>query len=438
MDLTKGSLRKQMIAFAVPLILTSVFKQSFSFVDTLIVARFCNPDSLSAISLASSLYSILASFANGFGIGCAVVIGKTYGTKRENETKSTAYTLLMLGTGLSSILALSCVLLASSFVKWIHTPPEIVDLTCRVLRFYSIDLLFYGISLAASCLLNGMGDSKNPFRISTFSGLLNLILDLIAVTVFRADVIGCVIATLVSQVTSAICMTVCVVQKMLRVSARIVFRRSSIKEVFAIGSTIIAQESMFNLLAILAQAVVAPYGVDYINGYSIGRQIFSIFSTAVNGYSRAYSTALSHNYGAGRFDRIREAGKASRIDGNILCLALAALSLLICRPLNRFILADASKQAVTYSMAYVTLSIPMYFISMHTQRTSAALRVYKMNRKIFISSIITMIVKAACLCAVASVSIYLLPLTDIIGKTAALLYLKSGEKHALTGSEQPF
>jgi len=92
----------------------------------------------------------------------------------------------------------------------------------------------------------------------------------------------------------------------------------------------------------------------------------------VNGYSRAYSTALSHNYGAGRFDRIREAGKASRIDGNILCLALAALSLLICRPLNRFILADASKQAVTYSGLCNSLNTDVFHFHAHPANQRSA------------------------------------------------------------------
>lgn len=428
MDLTKGSLRKQMITFAIPLILTSVFKQSFSFADTLIVARFCNPDSLGAISLASSLYSFLASFVNGFGAGCSIVIGKIYGAKQDKRINDTIYTLVLLGTGLALLLALSCITISKHYIKWLQTPAEIAALTANVLKFYSVDIVFYGISLISSCLLNGLGDSKNPFRISTATSLLNIILDLIAVGIFRTGVIGCVITTLVSQFASAICMLICLIHKMRRISTRASFCSSAIKETVAVGSTSIAQESLFNILAILAQSVVTPYGVDYINGYSIGRQIFSIFSTAANGYNRAYSTALSHNYGAKYFDRIREAKKVSRIDGNILCLALAALSILFCRPLSLLIFADASKQAVMYSMIYTVLSLPMYFLSLHTQRTTAMLRVYKKNRQILASSMITMSAKALCLYPVSLISIYLLPLTDIVSKITAFLYLKSEEK----------
>lgn len=431
MDLTKGSLRKQMITFAIPLILTSVFKQSFSFVDTLIVARFCNPESLSSISLASSLYSLLASFVNGFGVACSVVIGKVYGVKQDKATKDTACTLLLLGTGLSFFLSLSCILIGPYYVKRIQTPSEIISLTCNVLKLYSVDILFYGISLVASCLLNGLGDSKNPFRISTFSSFLNIILDLIAAAVFRAGVIGCIITTLVSQIVSAFCMMICLGRKMTPINTHISFRTSVIKETFAIGSTSIVQESLFNVLAIMAQSVVTPHGVDYINGYSIGRQIFSIFSTAINGYNRAYSTALSHNYGAKLFDRILEAKRTSRIDGNILCLILAVSSVLIGRPLSLLIFSDASQQAVLYAMTYTVLSLPMYFISLHTQRTTSMLRVYKRNKKILISSAISLIVKAACLYHIASISIYFLPLTDIISKSVVFLYLKAEEKQAL-------
>lgn len=429
MDLTKGSLRKQMILFAVPLILTSVFKQSFSFVDTLIVSRFCNPNSLSAISLASSLYSLLASFVNGFGVACSVIIGKVCGAKQDKATKDTVYTLVFLGTGLSLLLALSCILIAPHYVKRIQTPAEIVSLTGNVLQLYSVDLLFYGISLAASCLLNGLGDSRNPFRISTLSSLLNIILDLIAVTVFRTGVIGCVITTLISQIIGAACMMICLARKMRHINTRISFRASVIKETFAIGSTSIVQESRFNVLAILTQSVVTPYGVYYINGYSIGRQIFSIFSTAINGYNRAYSTALSHNYGAKQFDRIREAKQISLLDGNILCLLLAILSIAIGRPVSLLIFTDTSQQAVIYAMTYIVLSLPLYFISLHTQRITSMLRVYQRNKKILSASIITMIAKALCLYPIAAVSIHLLPAADIISKTASLLYLKAEERN---------
>lgn len=428
MDLTKGSLRKNMLLFALPLVLTSVFKHSFSFADTLIVSRFCDAASLSAVSLAGSLYSLLASLVNGFGVGCAVVTGKVFGGKNARTLKDSVFTLMVLSGGLSILLAAAGAAAAEAYLSWMQAPAEIFALTARVTRMYCSGIAFYGLSLAASCMLNGMGDSRSTFRIFSASSLLNVVLDLVAVAIFDAGIVGCVAATLLAQLYSAVHMLVCLSGKLKHIRDRAAFRPGLIRETAAIGWASILQESLFNLLAIFAQSAVVPYGTDFINGCSIGRQILSIFSTAINGYVRGYSTALAQNYGAGDSKRVRAAGRVSRRDGNLLCAALAVLSLALARPLSRLILTGASRTAVNYSAAYIALSLPVYFLSLHVQRATARLRVFGRNRWALYSALLTMLVKGICLHPLASASIYLLPLSDVAGKAAALLWLKWRER----------
>lgn len=420
MDLTRGSLRRSMLLFALPLVLTSVFKHSFSFADTLIVSRFCSADALSAISLAGSLYSLMVAVVNGFGVGSSIVIGKVFGEGR--RAKDAAFTLLLLGGGFSFVLAAACMRLAKPYAVWIQAPEGIVDLTAGVLRMYAFGIVFYGVSLVASCLLNGLGDSRTTFMIFSVSSALNVLLDLAAVLVFRAGIMGCVMATLLAQLYSAVHMFICL-RRRVGEECNFRFHPAIIQETLAIGSTSIVQESLFNVLAILAQSLVVPFGTNYINGYSIGRQIISIFSTAVNGYCRGYSTALAQNYGARRLDRVVDAMRISKRDGNLCCALLSTLSLLLARPLSVMILSTANETAVRYAMVYIGLSLPGYFLALHTQRATALLRVCKMNRMVMFSGLLTMAIRALCLYPIVNASVWLLPLSDFAGRAAALWYL---------------
>ena len=181
MDLTKGPIRKQLIYFSLPLILTMVLQQSYSLVDTMIVANYCSMEAVSAISTTSSIYSFLLALVMGLGVGCSIMAGQAFGKKQDQYLTNVLLTLLLGGSLFAIVLSAICLLFARELLIWIQTPVEILDLSTIILRLYAGGVIFYGISMIGSNLVNALGESKKTFYIFSTSGAMNIILDLVAV-----------------------------------------------------------------------------------------------------------------------------------------------------------------------------------------------------------------------------------------------------------------
>ena len=144
MDLTFGSIRKKLMLCALPLIFSSILQQSFSMVDTMIISRYCNAESLSAVSLASMPYSLLIVLIIGFGVGCSMMIGKVFGQKNHILLKNTILSLLLAGGMMGAVLVMVCIVIARPYLIWTKTPIEILNLTTMVLKTYALGIFFYG------------------------------------------------------------------------------------------------------------------------------------------------------------------------------------------------------------------------------------------------------------------------------------------------------
>ena len=422
MDLTNGPIRKQLIFFSLPLILTLVLQQSYSLMDTMIVAHYCNMESVSAISTTSSIYSFLIALIIGLGVGCSIMTGQAFGKKDDRYLSNVIVTLLIGGSAFAILLSLFCLIFARQLLIFIHTPSEILDLSTIILRLYAGGVIFYGISMIGSNLVNAMGESKKTFYIFSTSGAMNIILDLVAVLWLNMGVIGTVIASMIAQIYSLV-LILWLLKKKMPTHTQPHFQFSIIQDTLSLSMTSMGQNALSNGLAVIVQMVVNGFGIAYINGFSAGLLINSIFSIAIRGYCNGYATMLSQNFGANKWDRITQARQISKHDGNILCLGLAIASCLLAKPLTILMLSDASPISIQFGTQYILMCIPTYFFVLHTQRFSFLLKNLAHNKETFISTILTIFIKIATLYPLVMISIELLALTEIISQAFALLYL---------------
>lgn len=422
MDLTKGPIRKQLIYFSLPLILTMVLQQSYSLVDTMIVANYCSMEAVSAISTTSSIYSFLLALVMGLGVGCSIMAGQAFGKKQDQYLTNVLLTLLLGGSLFAIVLSAICLLFARELLIWIQTPVEILDLSTIILRLYAGGVIFYGISMIGSNLVNALGESKKTFYIFSTSGAMNIILDLVAVLWLDWGVIGTVIASLIAQFYSLV-LIFWLLKKKMPLQVRPRFQWTIIQDTLSLSMTSMGQNALSNGLAVIVQTVVNGFGVAYINGFSAGLLINSIFTIAVRGYCNGYATMLSQNFGAKKTERIQEARRISMHDGHYLCLGLALLSLLLGRHLTVLMLSDASAISIRFGTQYILMCIPTYFLILHTQRFSFLLKNLSHNKETFIATMLTIIIKIVTLYPLVMISIEYLALSEVISQGIALLYL---------------
>ena len=203
-DMTSGSPIKHIIGFAVPVFLGSIFQQFYNIVDTMIVGRFVGVNALAAVGSTSSIMFCVQGIATGLTTGFGVLISQAYGAKNEknlrhNVAMSTYLTILI------SVLVTTILLIVNKpLLHTMNTPEEIFGGASAYLRIiFAGFFATMGYNLFAA-VLRAIGDSKTPLYFLILSSVLNIILDLVFVIIFRMGVAGVAYATVASQVVSAV------------------------------------------------------------------------------------------------------------------------------------------------------------------------------------------------------------------------------------------
>ena len=188
--MTKGSIAKQIIGYAIPIFIGYLFQQLYNTVDALIVGNFLGQDALAAVTSVGSLIFLFVGFFNGFATGASVIIANAIGAQDEDRTKKAVYTTATFGIILGLIMTVSGYVLTDQMLMWMGSPQEVFGLSSTYLKIYFLG----GFSLVLYNMLVGIiragGDAKHPLYYLIVSSILNVILDVVFITVFKMGVAG--------------------------------------------------------------------------------------------------------------------------------------------------------------------------------------------------------------------------------------------------------
>ena len=213
-SMVEGTPWKHILRFALPVLAGSLLQQLYNTVDTIIVGNVNGEDALSAVGTTTSFTFMFLALAIGFSAGNGVIVSQHYGAENEKQVKRSASTgiLLLLGMGVvSTVLAL--VLSGPAYTYLIDVPKEILDQTLVYFRVYAVGLVFqFGYNIFSS-ILRAVGDSAATLYFLLISSVLNILLDLLFVAVFKWGVMGAALATDISQAGSFIAAYIYIIKK---------------------------------------------------------------------------------------------------------------------------------------------------------------------------------------------------------------------------------
>ena len=198
-DMTQGSPLKLILAFAVPLMLGSLFQQFYNLADTIIVGRFVGVEALAAVGSVGGLNYLVLGFVNGIACGFSIPISWTFGAKDYSQMRRYTANTVWLSIGFAVVLTIVTVALTRPILVWTNTPANIIDLADIYIRtiFWGIPFtLLYNVT---SALMRALGDSKRPLYFLLVASFLNIGLDLLCIIVFKMGVFGASFATVFSQ-----------------------------------------------------------------------------------------------------------------------------------------------------------------------------------------------------------------------------------------------
>lgn len=329
--LTQESPLRALLTFSFPMMTGNLFQQFYTMTDSIIVGRFIGEAALAAVGASAALTAVFIAIAVGGGAGALVITSNAFGRKDFTLVKESISTSLISFLILSLILAAAGYAFSERIMSLLNTPENIKDDAVLYLRIYFLGLPFLFMYNILSSVFNSLGKSRIPLFLLIFSSLLNIVLDIAAVTALGMGIAGAAWATLLSQALSAV-LSFIILLKTLKVMdgrRKRLFSSSIFSSMTKIALPSIIQQTTINFGMMLVQSVVNTFGSEVLAGYSASIRIDNIVTVPLSAVGNAMSPYTAQNIGAGKKERINTGWKSA------LAIILS-FSILICIILQAF------------------------------------------------------------------------------------------------------
>ena len=270
-DMTQGNIVRHLIIFALPLLAGNVFQQMYNMVDTWVVGRYVSNEAYAAVGTNGPIINLLIGFFMGLSSGAGVVISQYYGAKRYEDVSRTVHTAITMTLILAVLFTGLGLFLTPYLLSFMNTPANVLPESTTYLRiiFSGIGgLMIYNIG---SGILRAVGDSQRPFYFLVVCAVMNTVLDLLFVLIFRMGVAGVALATITSQAFSA----VLVIITLLRTDECIKVRLKSLgihfdmlKKIFRVGIPAAIQMAITSFSNIFVQSYINFFGDNCMSGWT--------------------------------------------------------------------------------------------------------------------------------------------------------------------------
>ena len=206
LDLTKGSLFRHLLVVAIPLVLSQLLVVLFHTADTFIVGIFVDGTAVAGVGACSSIVALLIGLFLGVASGANVVLAKSIGNHNEIKSKRIIGMSMVLSVAIGVVLLFVGLIFARPLLILMDTDPEVLDLAVKYFKWYMAGMPVLMLYQFCSAVMRAAGDTKRPLIYISIGGVLNVILNIVSITVFGMDVEGVAIATVISQaVASYLC-----------------------------------------------------------------------------------------------------------------------------------------------------------------------------------------------------------------------------------------
>lgn len=320
--ITEGSIFGQLLLFFFPILFGTFFQQLYNTADAVVVGRFVGKQALAAVGgTTSTLINLMVGFFVGLSSGATVVISQYYGAKKADKVHWAVHTSVAFSV-IGGVL-----FMAVGFVgaRWaltaMHTPEDVMDHAVTYIRIYFLGMVPNLLYNMGAGILRAVGDSRRPLYFLIGSCFVNIILDVVLVAVLRMGVAGAALATISSQLFSAILVILCLTrtQDMYKVEWRkIRIDGRMLQRIIRIGIPAGMQSVMYNISNIIIQAGVNNLGTDNVTAWATYGKVDGLYWMMINALGISVTTFVGQNYGARRMDRVRKGAGACMVIGVVL------------------------------------------------------------------------------------------------------------------------
>lgn len=375
-ELTEGPIGKQLLRFFFPILFGTFFQQLYNTIDAIVVGRFVSSNALAAVGGSSGMIvNLIVGFFVGLTAGASVIVSQFFGSgDRAKVSKSihTIYGFSIVGSICISILGY---LLSPDLLKLLNTPADIFEDSLVYLRVFLLGIIFVFIYNTGSSLLRALGDSRRPLIYLIICCLVNIVLDILFVIVFKQGVLGVAIATLIAQAISAVLVT----NALLRAKYLCDFSLREIridwdtlKNQLYIGFPGGVQSSMYSLSNMILQTAVNSIGTDAAAAWTTVGKLDGIYWMIGGSLGTAITTFVGQNYGAGKPERVKKSVSIGL--GMYFAFAIVCVTILMAFQYPLFSIFTDNKVVLDIACSTFSIMAPFYITFGFIEIYSCALR----------------------------------------------------------------
>ena len=363
LDLTKGPITKSMLLFAGPMILGNLLQQLYNIADTLIVGQFLGPGPLAAVGSSFTLMTFLTSIILGLCMGSGVVFSMLFGAGETDRLKNSLFISFALIGAAAIVIEILSLALLSPLLTVLQVPADIRAETGAYLQVIFLGIFFTFIYNYFACVLRAIGNSAVPLIFLSISPVLNIVLDLAFIIVFKMGVAGAAWATIIAQgVSAGSIMVYCLlrVPQIRPQKQHLHFERTAAWNIARYSFLTCIQQSVMNFGILMIQGLVNSFGVSVMAAFAAAVKIDSFAYMPVQDFGNAFSTFIAQNYGAGKQERIRGGIRSAVFCALAFCAVVSLIVCLFARPLMLIFVKPEETQIIAIGMQYLRIEGACY------------------------------------------------------------------------------
>ena len=376
-SMLSGSLYSGIIFYTIPIILTGLLQLLFNAADLIVVGRFCGSVSIAAVSATGTITNLIVNMFMGLSVGAGVSVAHGLGGNRSEEVRKTVHTALPTAFVGGVILTVIGVVFAKDFLVLMKTPESVLPLSTTYMQIYFGGIIFSMIYNFSASILRAAGDTKSPLLFLTIAGVINVMLNLVFVTVFHMNVAGVALATTISQAVAAVLVVIALTKRTDACKlylGKLRFYKAPLLKMIRIGLPAGIQGSLFSISNVIIQSSINSFGSEaLISGTGAASNLEGFVYVTMNSFCQTSLNYTGQNAGAHQYERVKKAFGINLMYVASIGIFLSTIIYTFGRQLLSIYIVD-SQEAISYGIIRFNYVCLPYFLCGLMEVSTGALR----------------------------------------------------------------
>lgn len=376
-SMLSGSLYSGIIFYTIPIILTGLLQLLFNAADLIVVGRFCGSVSIAAVSATGTITNLIVNMFMGLSVGAGVSVAHGLGGNRSEEVRKTVHTALPTAFVGGVILTVIGVVFAKDFLVLMKTPESVLPLSTTYMQIYFGGIIFSMIYNFSASILRAAGDTKSPLLFLTIAGVVNVMLNLVFVTVFHMNVAGVALATTISQAVAAVLVVIALTKRTDACKlylGKLRFYKAPLLKMIRIGLPAGIQGSLFSISNVIIQSSINSFGSEaLISGTGAASNLEGFVYVTMNSFCQTSLNYTGQNAGAHQYERVKKAFGINLMYVASIGIFLSTIIYTFGRQLLSIYIVD-SQEAISYGIIRFNYVCLPYFLCGLMEVSTGALR----------------------------------------------------------------